>query len=123
MGKLEEKKKSAEEPLRKLMDKEDQFMKKIAALQSQITESENAVQDLQNEIARTMEEYQKKEIAPIRVLKEIFPGTVLEGCHSRLTVKENSYRTLIKETPQNELSPEGSTSSSWEFQFYPLHSL
>jgi hypothetical protein len=120
MEKLEEKKKGAEEPLSKLMDKEDQIMEKITALQSQITDSESAIQDLQNEIARTMEESQKKEIAPIRVLKEIFPGTVLEGCHSRLIVKENSLRTLIKETQKNDLSPEGNSSSSWEFQFYPL---
>ena len=117
---LEEKKKGAEEPLSKLMDKEDQIMEKITALQSQITESESAVQDFQSEIARTMEESQKKEIAPIRILKEIFSGTVLEGCHSRLTVKENSYRTLIKEALKNDLSPEGNSCASWEFQFYPL---
>jgi uncharacterized protein (DUF342 family) len=120
MEKLAEKKKSAEEPLQKVMDKEEQFKEKIAALQSQITDSEGVVKDLQSEIARIMEECQKKEIAPIRVLKEIFPGTILEGCHSRLTVKENSYRTLIKETNKGELSPEGNTCSSWEFQFYPL---
>ena len=118
--KLEEKKKSAEEPLRKLMDKEEKFMEKISALQSQITELEAAVKDLENEIARTTEECQKKEIAPIRVLKEIWAGTVLEGCHGRLTLKENSYQTLIKETLKNELSPEGNARSSWEFQFYPL---
>jgi hypothetical protein len=120
MEKLEEKKKSAEEPLRKLMEKEDQLMEKAAALRAKITESESAIQDLQDEIARTMEECQKKEIAPIRVLKEIFSGTVLEGCKSRLTVKENLYRTLIKEAPKNDLSPEGNSYASVEFQFYPL---
>jgi hypothetical protein len=120
MEKLEEKEKSAEETLRQLTEKQNQFSEKVAALQSKMDETENALLDLQDEVARTVDEFQRKEIGPIRVMEEIFAGTVLEGCHSKLKVKENHRHALIKETDKNALVKEENISPFWEFHFQPL---
>ena len=120
MEKLEEKRKSAEERLFSLMPKDSQLTEKIAALQFKIDETENAVLDLQDEAARTVDEFERKEIAPIRVVNDIFPGTIFEGCHCKLKVREMHRQTLVKEVDRNANSNEKDISPFWEFEFFPL---
>ena len=120
LEKLEQKVKSAEEPLRTLMGKENLIMEKITPLQSQIKELEGTIESLQGKIQKIHEEGHKKETPTIQVSKEIFPGTVLEGFHSKLVLKESQYKTLIKETLSQEPSPEGNSTPTWGMQFYPL---
>ena len=120
LEKLEQKMKSAEEPLRKLMEKENLIMEKVTPLQSQIRELEETIESLQGEIKKIHEESHKKETPTIQVSKEIFPGTVLEGFHSKLVLQESQYQALIRETLSNELSPEGNHTTTWGMQFYPL---
>jgi uncharacterized protein (DUF342 family) len=120
LEKLEQKVKSAEEPLRKLMGKENLIREKIPPLQSQIKELEGTIESLQGEIKKIHEEGHKKETPTIQVSKEIFPGTVLEGFHSKLVLKESHYQAMIKETLSDELSPEGNPTPTWGMQFYPL---
>jgi uncharacterized protein (DUF342 family) len=120
LEKLEQKAKIAQEPLQKLMAKENLITEKTAPLQTQLKELEETVESLQGEIKKIHEESHKKGIATIQVLKEIFPGTVLEGRHSKLVLQESEYQSLIKETLRNELSPEGNHTSTWGMEFYPL---
>jgi chromosome segregation ATPase len=120
LEKLEQKVKIAEEPLQKLMAKENLITEKITPLQSQLKELEETVESLQGEIKKIHEESHKKGIATVQVSKEIFPGTILEGRHSKLVLQESQYQSLIKETLNKELSPEGNHTTSWGMQFYPL---
>jgi uncharacterized protein (DUF342 family) len=120
LEKLEQKVKTAEEHLQKLMAKENLILEKTTPLQSQLKELEVAVESLQGEIKKIHEESHKKGIATVQVSKEIFPGTVLEGRHSKLVLQESQYQALIKETLRNEVSPEGNHTTSWGMEFYPL---
>jgi uncharacterized protein (DUF342 family) len=120
LEKLEQKVKTAEEHLQKLMAKENLILEKTTPLQSQLKELEVAVESLQGEIKKIHEESHKKGIATVQVSKEIFPGTVLEGRHSKLVLQESQYQALIKESLRNEVSPEGNHTTSWGMEFYPL---
>ncbi len=120
LDKLEPKAKSAEEHLQKLMAKENLIPEKTTPLLSQLKELEGAIESLQGEIKKIHDESHKKGIATVQVLKEIFPGTVLEGRHSRLVLQDSQYQALIKETLRNEVSPEGNHTTSWGMEFYPL---
>jgi hypothetical protein len=120
LEKLEQKVKTAEEHLQKLMAKENLILEKTTPLQSQLKELEVAVDSLQGEIKKIHEESHKKGIATVQVSKEIFPGTILEGRHSKLVLQESQYQALIKETQRNEVSPEGNHTTSWGMEFYPL---
>ena len=120
LEKLEQKVKISEEPLRKLMPKENLITEKCAPLQSQLKELEETVESLQGEIKKIQQENQKKGIATVQVSKEIFPGTVLEGCHSKLVLQESQYQALIKETHHNQLSGGGGHTPEWAMEFYPL---
>ena len=120
LEKVEQKVKIAEEPLQKLKAKENLITEKTTPLQSQLKELEETVESLQGEIKKIREESHKKGIATVQVSKEIFPGTILEGCHSKLVLQDSQYQSLIKETLNKELSPEGNHTTSWGMQFYPL---
>jgi chromosome segregation ATPase len=120
LERLEEKVRSAEEPLKKLMDKEDLIMEKISALQSQIKDSDRGIDAIQSEMKRALEESQTKEIPTVRVIEKIFPGTILESGHCKSVIKETCQHALIKETLHNEVSPDGNSISSWRMQFYSL---
>jgi hypothetical protein len=102
------------------MAKENLILEKTTPLQSQLKELEVAVESLQGEIKKIHEESHKKGIATVQVSKEIFPGTILEGRHSKLVLQESQYQALIKETQRNEVSPEGNHTTSWGMEFYPL---
>ncbi|MGE5252369.1 MAG: FapA family protein [Planctomycetaceae bacterium] len=120
LEKVEQKVKTAEEHLQKLMAKENLILEKTTPLQSQLKELKVAVESLQGEIKKIHEESHKKGIATVQVSKEIFPGTILEGRHSKLVLQESQYQALIKETLRNEVSPEGNHTTSWGMEFYPL---
>jgi len=120
LEKLEQKAKIAEEPLQKLMAKESLIAEKSAPLHSQLKELEETVESLQGEIKKIQQENQKKGIATVQVSKEIFPGTILKGCHCELMLQESQYQTLIKETHHNVPSPAGSHTPEWAMEFYPL---
>ncbi len=120
LEKLEQKVKIAEEPLQKLMAKENLITEKATPLQAQLKELAETVDSLQGEIKKIQQESHKKGVATVQVSKEIFPGTILEGCHSRLVMQESQYQALIKETLHNELSAEGNHTTLWGIEFYPL---
>lgn len=120
LEKLDEKVRSAEEPLKKLMEKEDLIMEKISGLQSQIKDVDRVIDTIQSEMKKALEESQKKEIPTIQVIEKIFPGTTLESGHCKAVLKETYHHVMIKETLHNEVSPEGNPVSSWGMQVYPL---
>ena len=116
LEKIEEKIKSAEEPLQKLMDKEDQCEEKISALQLQSKEFDCNLQGLRDEVEKIMKEFQKKETPTIRILGQVFPATILEGCHSSLVLKQSFADVLIKETKVVRKTSDRADSSIWEMQ-------
>jgi uncharacterized protein len=120
LEKLEEKVRNAEEPLKKLMDKEDLIMDKISGLQSQIKDLDRIIETIQSDMRNALEESQKKENPTIRVIEKIFPGTALESGHCKTVLKDTYHRVMIKETLHNEVAPEGNSISSWGMQVYPL---
>jgi hypothetical protein len=120
LEKLEEKVREAEEPLTKLMDKEDLIMDKISGLQTQITDLDRVIDTTRGEMKKALEESQKREIPTIRVVEKIFPGTILESGHCNTVLKDTYHRVMIKETLHNEVAPEGNSISSWGMQVYPL---
>jgi len=120
LERLEQKAKIAQDPLQKLMAKENLITEKSAPLHSQLKELEETVESLQGEIKKIQQENQKKGIATVQVSKEIFPGTVLEGCHSKLVLQESQYQSLIKETHHNQSSPREDHTPEWTMEFYPL---
>jgi uncharacterized protein (DUF342 family) len=120
LEKLEEKIREAEEPLKKLMDKEDLIMDKISGLQTQINDLDRVTDSIRSEMRKALEESQKKVIPTIRVLEKIFPGTTLESGHCKEVLKEIYHQVMIKETLHNEVSPEGNSTPSWGMQFYSI---
>jgi hypothetical protein len=120
LEKLEEKVRNAEEPLNKLMEKEDLIMEKISGLQSQIKDLDIVIDTIQGEMKKALEESQKKEIPTIRVIEKIFPGTILESAHCNTVLKDTYQQVMIKETLHNEVSPEGNSNSFWGMRVYPL---
>jgi len=120
LEKLEEKVGNAEEPLKKLMDKEDLIMDKISGLQSQIKDLHRIIETIQSDMRNTLEESQKKENPTIRVIEKIFPGTILESSQCKTVLKDTYHRVMIKETLHTEVTPEGNSISSWGMQVYPL---
>jgi len=116
LEKIEEKIRSAEEPLQKLMDKEDQCTEKTTALQLQSKELDCSIQGLRAEVEKIMKELQKKVTPTIRILGQVFPATILEGCHSSRALKECFEDVLIKETQVFRKTSDGAGSSFWEMQ-------
>jgi predicted nucleic acid-binding Zn-ribbon protein len=120
LEKLKEKIKSAEEPLGKLMDLEDQVGEKVSALQQQIGEADSIIQGLRLRIEKDLEDNRKKEIPTVKVFKEIFSGTSLEGLQARLVLNSNMQSVLIKEVLVTRKTPEGNEVSEWKMEPYPL---
>jgi uncharacterized protein (DUF342 family) len=120
LEKLEEKIREAEEPLKKLMDKEDLIMDKISGLQTQINDLDRIIDTIRSEMRKALEESQKKVTPTIRVFEKIFPGTTLESGHCKEVLKETYHQVMIKETLHDEVSPEGNSNPFWGMQFYAL---
>jgi hypothetical protein len=120
LEKLEEKVRNAEEPLKKLMEKEDLIMEKISGLQTQIKDLDSVIDTIRSEMKKALEESQKKEIPTIRVIEKVFPGTTLESGHCTAVLKDAYHQVMIKETLHTDVSAEGNSISSWGMQVYPL---
>ncbi len=120
LKKLEEKMKSWEEPLKKLMGQQELVADKVTTLQIQAENSDLAIQGLNSQIQKTMDEGQEKETAPLKVLKEIYSGTTIEGRHATLFLKESLVGALVKETKVTRLSSEGNELTEWEMQMSSL---
>ena len=67
-----------------------------------------------------MDDSLNKETAPVKVLKQIYAGTTLEGFHSTLLLKESLEGVLVKETKIIHVSPEGNETSEWSMQISSL---
>ncbi len=120
LQKLEEKVKSLEEPLQKLMVQQEQVMDKIEACKIRGEEVDGLICELEKQMQKALEAAGTKEFPPLKVTNEIYSGTILDGCHCSLTLKETREGALIKETKALHPSGEGSVSASWEMQISAL---
>jgi uncharacterized protein (DUF342 family) len=120
LKKIEDKMKSWEEALKKLMEQQDQVTDTISTLQIQAENLDTGIQGLNSQIHRTMDDSLNKETAPVKVLKQIYSGTTLEGFHSTLLLKESLESVLVKETKITQVSPEGNETSEWSMQISSL---
>lgn len=120
LKKIEDKMKNWEEPLKKLMEQQNQVTDKISTLQIQAENLDSAIQGLNSQIQKTMGDSLDEEIPPVKVLKHIYAGTILEGCHSSLVLKESLEGVLVKEAKNINTSPEGKESSEWNMQISSL---
>jgi uncharacterized protein (DUF342 family) len=120
LKKIEDKMKNREEPLKKLMEQQNHITDKISTLQIQAENLDSAIQGLNSQIQKTMDDSLNKEIPPVKVLKQIYAGTLLEGCHSSLVLKESLEGVLVQETKNINSSPEGKESSEWNMQISSL---
>jgi len=120
LERLKEEIKSSDEPLQKLMDQEDQFSEKISALQLQIQEAESIIQGLRQRIEKDIEDGGAKETPSVKVLKQIYDGTILEGQHASLILKTSLENVLIKEVRITRKTPGGDEISQWNIKLSPL---
>ena len=118
--KLQEKLRWIEEELRKAVIQQDQAGEKVSAVESRSEELEASVHALQDAIHKAREESQSKIKPPVKVLKQIFSGTLLEGCHSSQVLRESLESVLIQEIPVTHKSPEGDELSGWAIEISPL---
>ena len=120
LKRIEDKMKEWQEPMAKLMVQRNQIMDKISILQIQAENLDSAIQELNSQIQRTVDDSLPKEIPPLKVLKNIYAGTILEGCHSSLVLHESLEGVQVKEAKITKTSPEGNESSGWIMQISSL---
>lgn len=118
---IEHKLASAEDTLRKLRDQQEQLMQTSSALQSLVQELDSAIQGHHSEIRAKLEQGQLKEKPTVKVTKAIYEGTIVEGIHSTLVLKETLPETLIREEKVRIVSPEGEETFEWQMKspLYP----
>ena len=120
LKRIEDKMKEWQEPMAKLMVQRNQIMDKISILQIQAENLDSAIQGLNSQIQKTVDDSLHKEIPPLKVLKNIYAGTILEGCHSSLVLHESLEGVQVKEAKITKTSPEGNESSGWIMQISSL---
>jgi uncharacterized protein (DUF342 family) len=112
---LREKIKTAEERLNLLMDQQDRTTEKILTLNQEMKESGKSIDELNQEIQAISEKLKsQKGNASVKVLRQIFSGTVIKGPHSSLTMGENCDRVLIRERQITDADGDGNQKISWE---------
>jgi uncharacterized protein (DUF342 family) len=118
---LEEKVRSVQEPLGKLLDQQDQDTDRISAFQVQIQELDQAIQALEDEILATIERSKIDVGVPVaKVHHLIFSGTTVEGCHSSIVLEENYLNALLRETKMPTLTPKGEKVLEWKISVASL---
>lgn len=120
LKKLESKIKSTEESVQKLLSQQEKITDKNYSLEILAEKLDNEIQMLQTQLQNAKEDFQKKEIPPLKVLRHIFSGTMLEGCYSSLVVRDSLTSALFRETKVIRLTPEGEEKSEWIIQAFPL---
>ncbi len=116
LKKLEGKIQNLEGPLGKNKEQEEKITEKITTLNLRSEELDAQIAGLNAQIQKITEEGETKESAPVKVIKNIFAGTVLEGRRSSLILSQTFEGALIKETKIIPKSPQ--EAHRWEMQVF-----
>ena len=117
---IEETMKKVEGELQKLASERDQFANNMSLLQDQIKDFDGALQALQQEIERMTQDGSAKDVPRVKVHKEIFAGTTIEGLHCKLALNENFLKILAREHKISQVDTEGNESTVWEMKLSDL---
>ena len=120
LKRIEGKMKDWQDPIAKLMVQRNQITDKISTLQIQAENLDSAIQGLNSQIQKTVDDSLHEEVSPVKVLKHIYAGTILEGCHSSLVLHESIMGVHFQEAKTTKISPEGNEFTAWSMQISSL---
>jgi uncharacterized protein (DUF342 family) len=95
---LDNKIKKAKEIVEKLTSRQDQITEEVEGHLNEIDGTEKKIEEKNAEIQRLIEwSDSEKAVATVKASGNIFPGTIVRGAHTSLTLKEKNQYVLLSE--------------------------
>ncbi len=108
---LDNKINKAKEIVEKLIGRQDQISEEVEGHQKEIEDTAKKIEEKNAEIQRLIEwSESEKAVATVKASGSIFPGTIVQGAHTSLTLKETIQYVLLSENKNTDPESKG----DWE---------